>query len=82
MPTFCTTQQFVDEEGTTIRQSAVVEVAGNKQFILHARWSSKVKGPKRHIEYWFRGRKIALSEQAQADYLIPFTIDPAMLRLE
>ena len=79
MPFYCTT---VDADGQTIPISTVIEAAGDKQFILKAKWSSKVKGPKRHIEYWYRARKVSISKEAEGQYLIPFTIEADKLRLK
>jgi hypothetical protein len=78
---YTTMQAFVSADGQDIPVSAVIEIAGDKHFILVAKWSSKIKGMKRPIEYWYRTRKVQLTEH-QLKTLRPFNIDHAKLRLD
>ena len=52
MSFYCTTRDIFSEDGQTIPVSTVVEIAGDNQFILKAKWSSTVKGPKRYIRLY------------------------------
>jgi hypothetical protein len=82
MPFYCTTRDIVGADGQTILISTVIEIDGDKQFILKAKWSSKVKGPKTHIEYWYHVRRITISKEHEDQYLIAFTIEADKLRLK
>jgi len=82
MPFYCTTTTMKTVDGEELPASTVVEVAGDKQDVVRAKWSSRVKGPQRHIEYWYRARKVRLDRRQLITFALPFIIRPEEFRLE